>query len=130
MQELVVRFIDWLEDTARSLRLRFDRCHICSQEGCYWCEGCRRRHCVDHESFFYNDCDYCTECRAAITPDDEAEMLKDAIAADCESGCHAPECPCTRPHTEHTEECAGCQCQQSGPCDTHCKPSGFTYEVA
>jgi hypothetical protein len=128
MANKLVEFLMWLESRVRDLRERFDVCHICGEPADSWCVDCKKRHCVEHESNFYNDESLCTECEAAITPEGRAAMYQEAVASDCESGCHKPECPCTRPHTVHTEECSHCDCQQSGPCDGNCKPSGFQFQ--
>lgn len=77
IQHWVFNVIEWLE----AWRMRHDICQCCYEEPvtqrCY--EGCGKRICDNCESYYYEDATICVECRDKITPDEEAEMRKDAI---------------------------------------------------
>jgi hypothetical protein len=77
LQGIYVRLIDWLQEHSR--------CEICHEEQvAHLCIGCGRYICYGCDSMFYEDENLCIECRATITPEEEAEMAREQV--DLEAG--------------------------------------------
>ena len=73
----------WFFEVLRDFLLQHDHCEICSEfEPFYTCISCDRRYCVDCESGYYEDENLCSECRATITPEQEAEDWKEAVESE------------------------------------------------
>ena len=60
---------------------RLDICELCEEEIVDGpCVGCGRRICMNCDSLYYDDETLCVECRKDITPDEEEEDRKLALA--------------------------------------------------
>ncbi len=61
-------------------------CELCHEEPAdYTCVSCEKDICAGCESGYYSDEDLCRECRAAISPEEEAEdirLTKEALGGD------------------------------------------------
>ena len=54
-----------------------DYCELCGNEQAdYLCVGCDRRICMMCDSGYYGDANLCKNCRKDITPEEEAEDIK------------------------------------------------------
>lgn len=58
-----------------------DACELCGNDQAdYICVGCDKRICCMCESGYYEDENLCTACRKDITPEEEAEDQREALA--------------------------------------------------
>lgn len=75
----IVRFAVWLQESARKLLERFDRCSYpgCEEIADVWCVSGNHRHCLNHESYFYADENFCQACRDSMSPEDVAREIRE-----------------------------------------------------
>jgi hypothetical protein len=77
-----------------------DSCELCGNEiADNICVGCDRRICDMCNSGYYADAELCTNCRANLTPEEEAEDRKEAANSLAEE-CTCPN-PCELSEDEH-----------------------------
>jgi hypothetical protein len=68
-----------------------DYCELCGNEQAdYLCVGCDRRICMMCDSGYYGDANLCKNCRKDITPEEEAEDIKNT-ANDLKEQCTCPD---------------------------------------
>jgi hypothetical protein len=83
-------FYAWLEvliDRASYWQSNHDLCEICHVGTAdRVCIGCERRIDYECESGYCSDVDLCSICRAEITPEQEAEALREAADRIAEEG--------------------------------------------